>query len=118
MDLMKDEKIVYETRPLPSTAWMLIILGIISAFLIVGIFIFIAGLSMLKTRIVLTNKRFAVKSWFSTKEMRLDKIESVEKKFWYNVMIYGSGGNKIQIQTKDWNTLVNEIHDALDKIKR
>ncbi len=115
---MKDENILYETRPLPSTAWLLIFFWLILSIILIGIPIFIAGLSMLNTRIVVTNKRFTVKSWFSTKEMRLDKIESVEKKIWYNVAIYGSGGSKIQVQTKDSNILVNELHEALDKLKK
>lgn len=115
---MKDEKILYETKPMNSLGIIAIIVGICLLVVFIGVIFIVIGISSLKTRIIITNKRFAVVSWFSTKEMRLDKVESVEKSFGSKVVVWGSGGSKLIVQVDKPGVLVNELHDALDNLKK
>jgi hypothetical protein len=120
MDLMKDEVIVYETRILRSSCIALIFVGIIASFAIIGIPLLIYWIHTWFKRIILTNKRFIIKGWFSTNEIRLDKIETVSKSgLTYTVKISGSGGSKMRVQNvENPQKLVNEIHEALDLLKK
>lgn len=77
MELMQDEHVIYETKPGKGAAIFLIVIGIVTLFIFIGIAFIIGGIIVLKIRYILTNKRFIKKTPFSSDEVRLEKIESM-----------------------------------------
>lgn len=117
MELMKDEKIIYETWPGKGTAIFLIIIGIITLILFIGAAFIIYGFWVLKIRYILTNKRLIRQTPFSSNEIRLEKIESMNVTWGGSrVLITWTGWHKIDVWgIKDWQNLVNLIHESAPK---
>lgn len=78
---MKDEKIAYETHVSRIVPIIYVILGLLFYKApVFAVFLIVYALFVHQKRFILTNKRFIKKTWFSSNEMRIEKIETVEKK--------------------------------------
>lgn len=122
MELMKDEHIIYETHVSYIVSALYFIFALLFfKYPVFMVLVIIYSVSVFQRKFILTDKRFIKKTWFSSNEMRLEKIETVKKKgvFWSGVQIHWTGSGKIVAKSIDNpQKLINEIHQALDNLKR
>lgn len=120
MQLMKDEEIIYETRVWRWVGWFWIVFWIITLLAFIGVIFIVVWAYMLSKRYILTNKRFIIKTWFSSKEMRIDKIESFNKKgLLWTVIIHGTWSGTLNVTNVEKpQELLNHIHRAIDNLKK
>lgn len=122
MELMKDEHLVYETHVSRVVTVIFIVLWLLFYKTpVVALLLIIYAVFVYQKKFILTNKRFIKKTWFSSNEMRLEKIETVKKKgiTWSWVEIHGTWSGKIVAKSiNNPQKLINEIHQALDNLRK
>ena len=88
---MKDEHIIYETHVSYIVSALYFIFALLFfKYPVFMVLVIIYSVSVFQRKFILTDKRFIKKTWFSSNEMRLEKIETVKKKgvFWSGVQIH------------------------------
>src|SRR5687768_8048820 len=94
--LIEGERVLHKARMSWWSQFWLIVIGVLTFAIIVGIFVLIAArIRMKSTEIAITNKRVIAKVGFisrSTVEINLDKVEAlrVEQGFWGRMLNYGT----------------------------
>ena len=94
--LIEGERVLHKARMSWWSQFWLIVLGLATLVIVVGLFLLIAAwIRMKSTEIAITNKRVIAKVGFisrSTVEINLDKVEAlrVEQGFWGRMLNYGT----------------------------
>ena len=102
--LIRDEKVVYEGKTSLLANWFLIVLGIVTLPIFIGVlFLLIVAVRYFTTELAFTNKRVIAKFGLisrRTTELKLDKIESVQVQqgifgriMNYGTLVIGGAGN-------------------------
>lgn len=94
--LIEGERVVHKARMSWWSQFWLILLGVATLVVVVGLFLLLAAwIRMKSTEIAITNKRVIAKFGFirrSTVEINLEKVEAlkVEQGFWGRMLNYGT----------------------------
>jgi uncharacterized membrane protein YdbT with pleckstrin-like domain len=94
--LIEGEKIVHRARVSWWSQFPLVLLGIVTFVVVIGIFfLIVAWVRVRSTEIAITNRRVIAKFGFikrHTVEINLDKVEAlkVEQGFWGRILNYGT----------------------------
>jgi uncharacterized membrane protein YdbT with pleckstrin-like domain len=94
--LIEGERVLHKARMSWWSQFWLIVLGVVTLLVVVGLFLLVAAwIRMKSTEIAITNKRVIAKVGFirrSTVEINLDKVEAlrVEQGFWGRMLNYGT----------------------------